>query len=159
MISLVIQEMIDCFGKDVRRINHALKVYAFAQQIGRTETLPQEMQQTLEFAAVLHDIGIPEAVRKYGSSTGHYQEIEGPPVAEAILRRLATDEKTIERVLYLVGHHHSYAKIDGIDFQILVEADFLVNIYEDNMDADSIASVADKYFKTASGTALVKSMY
>ena len=34
----------------------------------------------------------------------------------------------IRRVEYLVGHHHTYKDIDGLDYQILVEADFLVNI-------------------------------
>mgnify|MGYP000340972515 FL=1 len=33
-----------------------------------------------------------------------------------------------ERVAYLIGHHHTYDKIEGMDYQILVEADFLVNI-------------------------------
>ena len=36
--------------------------------------------------------------------------------------------RVTERVAYLIGHHHTYDKIEGMDYQILVEADFLVNI-------------------------------
>lgn len=39
---------------------------------------------------------------------------------------------------YLVGHHHTYKDIDGLDYQILVEADFLVNYFEDGLDKEHI---------------------
>lgn len=39
----------------------------------------------------------------------------------------------IDRICYLVGHHHTYVNVDGIDYRILLEADFLVNAYEDEM--------------------------
>jgi len=54
-------------------------------------------------------------------------------------------------VCHLIGNHHSYQKIDDIDFQILVEADFIVNIFEDEMKRSKIESVVNKYFKTNSG--------
>lgn len=57
----------------------------------------------------------------------------GPDEAEKLLNKLGVDEKIIERVCFLVGHHHTYNMIDGLDYQILVEADFLVNAYEDNL--------------------------
>ena len=39
-------------------------------------------------AAILHDIGIHKAEEKYKSSAGNYQEIEGPPIAKAIMEKL-----------------------------------------------------------------------
>ncbi len=60
---------------------------------------------------------------------------------------------------HLIGNHHSYQKIDDIDFQILVEADFIVNIFEDEMKRSSIESVVNKYFKTNSGKKIAASMY
>ena len=33
----------------------------------------------------------------------------------------------IARVAYLVGHHHTLRGIDGIDYQILIEADYIAN--------------------------------
>lgn len=84
--------------------------------------------RALELAALLHDIGIHEAERKYGSAAGQYQELEGPPIAQKILEQLGAEPELAQRVCYLVGHHHSYTLVDGPDFQALVEADFIVNI-------------------------------
>lgn len=68
-------------------------------------------------------------------------------------------EVQIERICWLVGHHHTYDSITGIDYQILVEADFLVNIYEDNLPADAIRKVKEKIFKTSAGRALLDTMF
>ena len=73
---------------DPRRIQHALKVYQFASLIGRMEGLPGDVQDVLEIAAILHDIGIHAAEKKYGSTAGKYQEQEGGPLAEQILHEL-----------------------------------------------------------------------
>lgn len=155
----VMQEMILYFGKDARRINHALKVYALTKTIGELEGLSPEKLLTLEIAAILHDIGIKESERKYGSSAGHHQEIEGPPVARQILQGLGLNNLDADRICYLIGNHHSYNKIDDLDFQILVEADFLVNIFEDSMDANQVNPIKLKYFKTKTGLAYLQSMY
>ncbi len=52
---------------------------------------------------------------------------------------------------YLIGHHHTYNNIDGIDYQILVEADFLVNICDDNLAKDAALKAYNNIFKTESG--------
>lgn len=155
----IINRMIEYFGQDAKRINHALKVYGFAKAISGRETLSYEQRLCLEIAAVLHDIGIKEAERKYSSASGKYQELEGPPIAAEILKSEEIDEKIADRVCYLVGNHHSYGKIDGLDFQILVEADFLVNIHEDALDVQAVGSIKSKYFMTAGGREIIKSLY
>lgn len=159
MIQDVIKSMIDYFGNDVRRINHALKVYGFASTISRSEKLSQETIDIIEIAAVLHDIGIPLSEKKHNSCAGKYQELEGPPIAREILIQLNINPKTIDRVCYLIGNHHTYTKIDGLDFQILVEADFLVNIFEDEMNKSIIDSVKEKYIKTKTCLSLMDTMY
>ena len=159
MTNQVLREMILYFGNDVRRINHSLKVYSLAQAIGKSENLSDEKQLILETAAILHDIGIKQAEKKHGSSSGGYQEVEGPPVASEILQKLGADQDMIDRVCYIIGNHHTYNKVDDIDFQILVEADFLVNIYEDEIEKYAILGIKDKYFKTQSGRKLIDSMY
>ena len=158
MIQQVLNEMIAYFGSDVRRINHAIKVYSFATAIGRTENLDTQSVQILEIAAILHDIGIPVSENKYGSCIGKYQELEGPPIARAILEKIGTPANIIDRVCFLIGNHHTYTKIDNIDFQILVEADFLVNIFEDEMYS-SVKSIGDKYFKTRTGSQILNTLY
>ena len=159
MTEEIIKEMILYFNNDVRRINHALKVYAFCAAIADLEKLDDKNRLIVKLSGILHDIGIKEAERKYNSSAGPYQEKEGPAIAKQIMEKYPIDTEIIERVCHIVGHHHSYGKIDGPDFQILVEADFLVNIYEDEMDGQAVASIRSKYFKTKAAVELLDTMY
>lgn len=159
MISDVMEKMIVYFDGDAKRINHALKVYGFAKTIAGREEMPPDDRKITELAAVLHDIGIKESVRKYGSSEAKYQELEGPPVAVGILEAAKAAPEVIQRVSYLIGNHHTYGKIDGLDFQILVEADFIVNAFEDDMEPAAIRKISDKYFRTATGRKIIESLY
>jgi len=158
-IAELIHEMIDHFAHDPGRINHFLKVYGFAKAIGEAEGLDQHTQDILEMAALTHDIGIKLSESKYGNAAGHYQEIEGPPEAEKMLVGLGVDSARIDRVCWLIAHHHTYGDIRDMDHQILVEADFLVNIYEGDMSTESIRSIHDKVFKTPSGKKILTAMY
>lgn len=159
MVDVVIKKMINYFRGDIKRINHALKVYGFAGCIAGGENLSDKEIKVINLAAVLHDIGIVNAQTKHNSTSGHYQEMEGPDVARQLLSDISIDVDILERVCFIIGHHHSYNKIDGNDFQIIVESDFLVNIDEENMSLESIRAVSDKYFKTATGTELIKNIY
>lgn len=76
-----------------------------------------------------------------------------------LLEGLGIELGVIDRVCWLIAHHHTYTDIQGIDYQILVEADFLVNFYEDDMSNDSVHSVGDKMFKTLSGKAILNAIY
>lgn len=144
---------------DARRIQHFIKVYAFASLIGRQENLPREKQDILEAAAILHDIGIHAAEAKFHSVTGHYQELEGPAPAREILTKLGYSTSFVERVCFLVGHHHTYAQVDDLDYQILIEADFLVNAFEDALSLKTIRTFSNKVFRTASGLRLLHTMF
>ncbi|MBP2034177.1 HD superfamily phosphodiesterase [Clostridium algifaecis] len=155
----IIKKMILYFGNDIKRINHALKVYGFSKTIGELEGLNKTDMLILELAAILHDIGIKESERKYNSSAGNYQEIEGPPVARKLLKQINLDNTIVDRICFLIGNHHSYNKIDKIDLQILIESDFLVNAYEDNMKKCDIEHMDTKYFKTSTGKELLNSIY
>ncbi|MFA6941161.1 MAG: HD domain-containing protein [Clostridiaceae bacterium] len=159
MIEEVMISMMKYFSGDVKRINHAMKVFCFAQTICEKENIKSNEKEIVKLSSILHDIGIKEAERKYNSSAGKYQEIEGPFIAEEILNRFKLDIDTISRVKFIIGNHHSYNKIDDIDFQILVEADFLVNIYEDNIEKETVKIIKDKYFKTNTGREIIDSIY
>jgi HD superfamily phosphodiesterase len=151
--------MIEYFQKDTLRINHALKVFEFSQIISESLDLDDKQKKIVYYAAILHDIGIKEAERKYNSSKGKFQEIEGPPLAEKMLTEMNVSEKIKKRVMFIIGNHHSYQKIDDIDFQILVEADILVNIFEEEMNKKSIERLYQERFKTTLGKNLMKTMY
>ena len=144
---------------DARRIHHFLKVYALAAAIGRLEGLTPEQQRVLEAAALLHDIGIHPAERLYGHCAGPLQEQLGPSEAEALLQRLGGySEEEVRRICFLIAHHHTYSHIDALDWQILVEADFLVNLYEDGEDAAAAGRVGERLFRTATGKRLLSDM-
>lgn len=157
--SRLILEMIDYYQGDPKRIQHFLKVYAYAKTIGEQEGLDEQTQYVLETAAITHDIGIKVSEEKYQSSAGKYQEIEGPAVAERMLGELEYEEKVIERVCYLIGHHHTYDQIDGIDYQILVEADFLVNLAEEQSKCETIKEVRNRIFSTKTGTSMLNKIF
>ena len=146
-------------GDCIQRVNHFLKVHGFAKIIGEGEGYPTETRQLLEAAALVHDIGIRPSLEKYGSSAGPYQEKEGPAVAKAMLEELGYPPAFVERVCFLVGHHHTYTAIDGVDYQALVEADFLVNISEDGMERPAIETVEKQIFRTAVGKELLRTLY
>ena len=155
----VIETMIEYYGTDLRRINHFLKVFSFAKTIGEGESLDTDSQTLLEVSAIVHDIGIKQSELKYNSSAGKYQEIEGPPEAEKLLSKLGYDNDFISKVCYLVGHHHTYSQIDSMPYRILVEADFLVNLFEDGASLEAVRKAEEKIFRTPTGTKLLKKMY
>lgn len=159
MLNRLFLEMIHYYSGDPKRIQHFTKVHSYAKLIGEMEGLPEEALFILETAAYTHDIGIKPAEEKYGSCGGKLQEQEGPQIAEELLRGLGFAEPVIERVCYLIGHHHTYETIDGMDYQILVEADFLVNLYEDGMEKTSVRAVLERIFKTASGRKICEEMF
>ena len=158
-IERLFTEMYRYYSGEPDRIQHLIKVHSFALQIGREEGLDQRTLQILETAAIVHDIGIKKALEKYGSYNGEYQELEGPPEAKTILEKLNYPQDIIERVCYLVGNHHSFYEIDGADYQILIEADFLVNMYESNMSRDSMLSVMREIFRTKTAKQICKLMF
>lgn len=158
-IDLLEQKMMVFNRHDPMRIQHLMKVHRFVQMIGCMEKVDSHTQFLTECAALVHDIGIRPAKEKYGQCNGKLQEQEGPAYARVMLDELDLETEDIERICYLVGHHHTYTNIDGIDYQILVEADFLVNFYEDELSRDEIKAVFEKIFRTTSGKTLCEISY
>ena len=153
--------MLKFFSGDPRRCQHWVKVHSFARQIALGEGMEEHMLFVLEATAMLHDCGIKPGELKYGAdhAHGHVQEVEGPPEAEKMLKALDFAPADIERICYLIGHHHTYTNIDGLDYQILVEADFLVNMYEGNSPKETIANVMKNIFRTKTGLEICKDMF
>lgn len=143
----------------VERVNHFLKVFAFAKTIAEGEGVAPETQEILEAAAVLHDIGIRACFAKYGDCNGKHQEAEGPAVARLLLPGCNYTEAECARICYLIAHHHTYTDIEGDDYQILVEADFLVNLFENELDSTAAKGVRDKIFRTETGKKLLTDLY
>ena len=157
-ISDAIEKMIDFYNGNLHDINHFLKVWAFAKNIGEQEGLDARTQETLEFAAVVHDISCPLCSEKYGDTNGKHQELESVPLVEAFFAGEDCDAD-FERISWLVAHHHTYTGIDGIDYRILLEADFLVNADESGYSKSAIENAKKQFFRTDTGLCLLNSIY
>ena len=151
-------EMKKYFGTDFKRVTHALQVARYAEQILKMEG---GNPLVVMGAAYLHDIGIHEAEKKYGSTAGEVQEKEGPPIAREMLQKLNVQKEVIDEICDIVGHHHSPKKEETLNFQILYEADWLVNIEEEGISKDrgKVERVIGKVFKTVTGKKLAEARY
>lgn len=146
------------FNTDSKRIKHAHSVTGYAEEL-----LKREGGEYIIVigAAVLHDIGIPAAEEKYGSSAGKYQEIEGPPIARQILTRLGFEPEQTDEICRIIAHHHSPGKINTPNFKILYDADWLVNLRDeyDIRDEKKLSSIISKVFLTPGGKTLARKIY
>ena len=158
-IAEITKKMIDFYHGNLHDINHFLKVYAYAKTIGECEGLDELTQISLEAAAILHDIACPLCREKYGHADGAHQEQEGPALAIQFLKGSGLPQACAGRVVYLVGHHHTPDQVDGPDYQILLESDYLVNADEGKYTREHIEQTLNTMFKTSTGKALLQSMY
>lgn len=152
-------DMIAYYDGDPKRIQHFTKVHSYARLIGIGEELDDASLFILEAAAYTYDIGIRVAEEKYGRCDGKLQEQEGPIIAQKMLSQLGFENYIVERICFLIGHHHTYDNIDGLDYQILVEADFLVNLYEDDAGNRAIDKAYKRIFKTETGKKIFRLMF
>lgn len=155
----LILKMIDFYDGNTSDIAHFLKVYSFAETIGRLEGLDDKTQRILEYSAIVHDISCPLCRSKYGNTNGHYQEIESEPLLREFFKEFNIEEDVLERIIYIVCHHHTYTNVDGLDYQILLEADYLVNAHESEKYYKSLDEFKKNVFKTQSGKHILESMF
>lgn len=156
----LIIKMTEFNAGDPKRIQHFIKVYEFAHVIAVQEGLEEETRRILDIASIMHDIGIRPSEEKYGCCNGKLQEKEGPAYARDMLAEFpeVTANET-ERVCYLIAHHHTYENVDGLDYRILLEADFLVNAMEDDLKKEAIVNFRNKVFETRTGKHLLNTMF
>ena len=158
-IPRLMEKMIAFSNGNIHDIDHFVRVWNYARTIGALEGLDADTQYVLEVAAIVHDIACPLCREKYGNTNGKRQEEEGAPMAAAFLEDSGMTAAQVERVSYLVGHHHTFAGIDGIDYQILIEADYIANATENGYSLNNVRNFAERMFKTAAGKRLLKSIF
>ncbi len=150
-------EMKRYFRQDFKRIGHATRVARYAEQIGREE---QGNLAVILPAAYLHDIGIKEAERKFGSTSARYQEQEGPPIAREILVRLGAPSEIIDEVCGIVGRRHHPEEKETVNFKSLFDADLVANLEEAHkekpMEKGQLERVLETSFLTDSGRRLAE---
>ncbi len=153
------RKMVEFYDGNLHDVEHFLKVWGFAKTIGELEGLDAHTQQVLELAAVIHDIACPLCREKYGNTLGKNQELESPALVEAFFEDLPVAREDVERISWLAAHHHTYEGVEGLDYQILLEADYLVNAGESGYSRSAIEAFRKNVFRTTSGTRLLDSMY
>ena len=158
-VETVYRRMIDYYAGDPHQSQHFVKVHSYCRLIGLEEGLDQETQITLEMAALVHDVGIKAGMERYGRGNGKVQEELGPAIAEKMLGELGVDAQRVERISYLVGHHHTYTDVEGLDYRILLEADFLVNLHEEKEPKEQIVKAYEEIFRTETGKSICKTMF
>ena len=116
---------------------------------------------TVKAAAILHDIGILQAEHKHGSSAGSFQEIEGPPIARAILEKHDLGKAKIDHISQIIANHHSAKDIDTLEFRIIWDADWLVNLQDETAarSPHQWEERINKIFKTQTGRQLALQIF
>lgn len=158
-VAKIIEKMIAFSNGNIHDIDHFIRVWTYAKTIGELEGLDPETQYILEIAAITHDIACPLCRQKYGNTDGKYQEVEGEPLVHNFLNDSGMTADQIDRVAYLVSHHHTLTDIDGMDYQILIEADFIANASENNYNKETIQSFIYKVMQTNSGSMLARQIF
>lgn len=125
----LVRVLVEYFGDDDRRIEHALGVLGCAERI--MERRPECDEEVVIAAALLHDVGIRVAEERYGHATGRTQEEYGPPVAGELLASIGFPPDRTEIVMDIIGNHHSPSRYDYPELDVLKEADRCVNRNEE----------------------------
>jgi HD superfamily phosphodiesterase len=126
----IVEALIHYFETDYRRIDHALSVLKHAERIAESKTGWD--YSVLIASALLHDIGIKPAEKLHGYNNGTLQEQFGPPEAQRLLSAMEFPEAKTEKVMQIIGNHHSRSRYDYIELEILKQADAIVNKAEES---------------------------
>ena len=158
-IAQIMEKMIAFSDGNIHDIDHLIRVWTYAKTIGELEGIDANTQNILEVAAITHDIACPLCREKYGNTNGKHQEEEGAPLVRAFLSDCGLSDEQLDRVSYLVGHHHTFQGIEGIDYQILIEADYIANASENGYSRENVTNFLDKIMKTETGKRLARAVF
>ena len=158
-IAQIMYKMLSFSEGNFHDIDHFIRVWTYAKTIGELEMIDQATQFILEVAAITHDIACPLCREKYGNTNGKHQEREGIILVKEFLSDTGMTEEQIGRVAFLVGHHHTFAGIDSMDWQILVEADYIANALENNYSQQKVENFIRKCMRTRSGIQILKDVF
>lgn len=155
----ILEKMIRFYEGSLHDTDHFMKVYAYASSLGKLENLGDKTQSILEKASIVHDISCPLCRQKYGNAAGHYQEAESEALLRPFLAEFCLDDDELERIIYIVSRHHTLDGVEGMDHQILIEADYIVNAGEQHLNADTVRAFRDSFFKTESGKRILTDLF
>jgi len=150
-------EMKRYLGTDFKRIGHAAKVANFAEKIGKKEkaNLPVVL-----CAAYLYDIGVKNALEKYGSDKPEFIEKESPEVAEILMKKMGAKKELIDEIIGIVGNHNRPAENDDLNHKVLFDANQLTYMSacekKTGIEDNEFSIKLDRIFMTAAGKELAR---
>lgn len=158
-VSDILRRMISYPGNTLHDIDHLVKVHAWARVIAGSEGMDARDREITEIAAIVHDIACPMCRVKYGKCLPEKQEEEGAILAREFLAESGLTPEAIDRICFLVGHHHTTEDVQGMDWQILLEADYIVNAGESHFARQDMEEFVSRVFKTRAGKQLMRDIY
>lgn len=157
-VAQLLEKMLVFSEGNIHDIDHLLRVWSYARTIGELEGLDGETRFILECAAITHDIACPLCREKYGNTNGKHQEQEGEVLVRDFLKDSDLQQEQIDRIAFLIAHHHTFTGVEGLDWQILLEADYLANATENGWPKESAENFLRKLCKTAAGARLIRTV-
>lgn len=153
------EKMIAFSKGNLKDINHFLKVWSYTRAIALGEGADAHTLFILELTAIVHDISCPLCRKKYGNTDGRHQEEESPALILSFFSGFDIPREDVDRITFLVSRHHTYTGVNSLDWQILLEADYLVNADERGDGPEAIISMKERVFRTETGKRLLESIY
>jgi len=124
-------------------------------KVGEREKISVEDQQILQAAAILHDVAIKYCKEHYNGDAS--QNNQKQVVSILVTRFLESANylpSYVPKIIELVNCHHDYDKPKNKLLQLLMEADLIVNCYENRPDYKK-AEYIKKIFQTDGGKELM----
>ena len=158
-VNEIMLKMISESAGNLADIEHYVKVTCYARMIAEAEGLDEKTKWLCEAEAIVHDISCPLCRKKYGNTNHQMQEKESEALLREFFSSSDVSDEDLKRIIAVISRHHSPERIDGIDNQILIEADYLVNANQSNYQPSAILAFRNTYFRTACGTRMLDLMY
>ena len=158
-VSEILRRMTAYPGNTLHDIDHLVKVHAWARAIAQSENMDPRDREIAEIAAIVHDIACPQCREKYGSCIPEKQEQEGAVLAREFLAKSGLTPEAVDRICFLVGRHHTTKGVQGMDWQILLEADYIANAGESHFAPEDMQDFVSWVFRTRAGKQIMRDIY
>lgn len=94
---------------------------------------------------------------QYRRSDSRSQESDS--LIKAFFADVDLAESQTDRISHVVGHHHTYEGVNGRDWQILLEADYIVNASENGYTKENIRNFLNRHARTIAGKRLIQEVF
>ena len=109
---------------------------------------------------IQHFVKVHDFARMIAIAEGMNEEDLGPDEARKVLSEVdGFTAAQIERICWLIAHHHTYQDVTSLDHRILLEADFLVNSFEAHLAPEGIITFRDHVFRSESAIRMLNDMW